>query len=113
MTMRHNRADLQGLELWVKFAANGESITSVTGTTSQDADVTLTDTGSGDYIITVNPFLGPKGEIYWQATTGLISTFASVTATAYTGDSLAVTIKVENDASTATDAIVCLHLYAE
>ncbi len=37
----------------------------------------------------------------------------SLTAFTYTGDSLVVTIKVENDASTASDSIVYLHLYAE
>jgi hypothetical protein len=113
MASRHRSADLQGLEIWVRFAANGESITDISGGAFQDADVTLTDTGAGDYILTINPFKGPRGKVWGTATVQTISMFASLTAFTYTGESLAVTIKVENDASTASDAIVNVHLYAE
>jgi len=71
-----------------------------------DADITLTDDGTGDFTLTLNPFRGPKGSVVAFATTATISTFASVTGKTYTNDSLAVDINVENDASTATDADV-------
>jgi hypothetical protein len=113
MAVRHRRADLNGLELFAIITSGGAAITSSSGANSHDADVTCAATGTGDYVLTINPFKGPKGEVYWQASTDVISTSASVTDRTYTGDSLAVTIKVESDASTATDAAVSVHLYAE
>lgn len=113
MAARHRRADLNGLEIWIRFAADGSSITDVSGPLPQATDVTITDTGTGDYIITINPFRGPRGVVWGVATAQTISMFASLTDFTYTGDSLAVTVKVENDASTASDSIVCMHLYAE
>lgn len=114
MADRHRRADLDGgLEVWIVVASGGASITRVSGDTLQDGDVTSAATGTGDYIVTINPFKGPKGEVYGVATTGTISVFASITDMTYTNDSLAVTVKVEDDASTATDAAVTLHLFAE
>lgn len=113
MGARHRTADLQGQEIWIRFAANGGSITNVSGPLDQTADVTITDTGTGDYILTINPFRGNRGIAWGVATTQVISTMVGLTDFTYTGDSLAVTVKVENDASTATDAICCVHLYAE
>jgi len=114
-SQRHRKADLNGLEVWmlISFSGGTPSLTRASGDTFQDADITLTDTGTGDIIVTINPFKGPKGEVYGVATTQTISTFANITALTYTGNSLAVTVKIEDDASTATDANVFLHLYAE
>ena len=113
--MRHARAGLNGLECWmlVSYAAGTPTLTRATGGNLEDADISITDTGSGDLLVTVNPFRGPKAEVYGVVTTGTISVFASITAFTYTGDSLAITVKIEDDASTATDANVFLHIYAE
>lgn len=113
MAARHRVADHNGLEIWIRFAADGSAITDVSGVQAQASDVSITDTGTGDYIITVNPFRGTRGIAWGVATAQTISMMVSLTAFTYTGDSLAVTVKVENDASTASDSIVCMHLYAE
>ena len=111
---RHRQAALAGgLEIWVITAANGTSITRTSGPNFEDADVTLTDTGTGDQLITINPFKGPKGEVYYQATAGTANRRCAVTDLTYTNDSLAVTVKSYDDTSSAADSIVCLHLFAE
>ena len=113
MSNRHRRADLNGLELWCVVDTATPAVTRATGMNANDADISFTDTGAGDMVMTINPFRGPKGEAYGVATSMTISTFCSITAFTYTADSLAVTIKIENDASTATDAPIIVHLYAE
>jgi hypothetical protein len=114
MASRHRRADLEGgLEAWIVIASGGATITRASGPNMQDADITCVGTGTGDYALTINPFKGPKGEAYAVANAMTISMMVSVTALTYTNDSLAVTLKIENDASTPSDAAVIVHLFAE
>lgn len=69
-------------------------------------DMSIVDTGTGDYEVTIKNFKGPQGVANIQATAETISTFASVASRTYTNNDLAIVIKVENDASTATDGSV-------
>lgn len=64
----------------------------------------VTDTGDGDWTFTISNFRGPRGLIFGQATSEVISVFPSITTLSYSGTTLTVVIKSENDASTATDA---------
>lgn len=70
------------------------------------ADISVVDTGDGDYAITIKNFKGPRGLVNIQASPLTISTMASPGAVTYTGDNVAFSIKVENDASTATDSSI-------
>ena len=75
-------------------------------------DVSLTDTGSGDFNLVIANFKGPRGLADPVVSTKTISVFASATAATYSGDTLTVTVKVEADDSTATDADVYFHVHA-
>lgn len=112
---RHNRADLNGLEVWmlVQNADGTPTLTRATGSNPQDSDISFTDTGAGNTTVTINPFRGPKGEAYAIATPVTISLSATITSMTYTGDSLAIVVRVEDDASAATDSNFYLHVYAE
>lgn len=115
MASRHRRADLAaGLQVKMLVASGGASITRATGPNFQDADITSVSNATGDYTITINPFKGPKGEIYCQATCSTSSKlFATIKSATYTNDSLAVNITMFADTGTATDTAVFLDLYAE
>ena len=67
---------------------------------------TPTDTGTGDVIVIVKNFRGRQGKLAAFANSTTISVFVSPTAASYTADTDTAnfTFKIENDASTATDA---------
>lgn len=69
-------------------------------------DISIVDGGDGDYDVTIKNMKGPQGVAHIKPNAHVISTFASCTARSYSGDDLAFTISVENDASTATDSSV-------
>jgi hypothetical protein len=69
-------------------------------------DISVVDTGTGDFAVTIKNFKGPRGLANIQATAETISMFASVASRTYTGDNLEIVIKVENDGSTASDSSV-------
>ena len=115
-SVRHRRAGLNGLEVYILLANDGVTITRASGQLFHDADITSVKNGTGDYTLTINPFKGPAGEVYAQATvqtTAGTKLFANVVTPAYTNDSLALRVQVFADTGTATDSAVQLHLYAE
>lgn len=75
-------------------------------------DVTIVDTGTGIYDVTIANFKGPQGVANVQATSYTTSTMAACSARSYTGDALAITIRVEDDASTLTDSSVDVLVFA-
>jgi hypothetical protein len=75
-------------------------------------DLSVADTATGVYDVTIKNFKGPRGLANVQATAETISVFASCTARSYSGDDLTVTIKTENDASSATDTSVDVRIEA-
>jgi hypothetical protein len=70
------------------------------------ADCSIVDTGNGDYSVTVKAFKGPRGLVNVQLTSVTISTFASCASASYSGDDLTFVVKIENDASSATNGDV-------
>lgn len=73
---------------------------------SDQAQVTLSRTSTGIYVLTVRNFRGPNGQVNVIVTTGTTSLNVNWTAKSYTTntDTVAITISIEDDASTATDA---------
>lgn len=67
-------------------------------------DVSIVDTGTGIYDVTIKNFKGPRGVANVQVSPYITSTMAAVTARSYTGDDLALTIHIENDTSADTDS---------
>lgn len=117
MSFRHKRAGLNGLELfmYVTYVAGVPTLSRASGESFGDADISFTDTGTGDALVTIVPFKGPIGEIYAQAT-AFKSTGANVQigAITYTGDSVAIQVLGFDLATpTATDVDFMLHVYAE
>ncbi len=76
------------------------------------ADFSIADTAQGVYDVTIKDFKGPQGLVNVQATAHVISNFASCTARSYSGNDLTVTIKVEDDASSAQDSAVDVRVEA-
>lgn len=73
----------------------------------QTADFAITDTGVGVYDVVISNFKGPQGVANVQATAHTIGYNAQCTARSYTGEALAVTIKVMDSATpTAQDSSV-------
>ncbi len=76
------------------------------------ADVTVTDNGAGDYVIVVANFKGPRGLAIPVLTAGTDSLFASATSVSYSGTTLSVVVKMNDDASTLTDSSFYFHIHA-
>jgi hypothetical protein len=68
--------------------------------------ISIVDTGPGIYDVTIKNFKGPQGAVNVQVSSEVISTMANCTVRTYTGDNLALTIDVNNDAGTDTDSSV-------
>lgn len=75
-------------------------------------DIAITDTGTGIYDVVISNMKGPRGVSNVIATSYVTSTMATVSARSYTGDALAITIRVEDDASTLTDSSVDVRVEA-
>lgn len=73
---------------------------------SDQAQVTLSRTSTGIYVLTVTNFRGPNGGLNVLVSPGTTSLSAAWTTKTYTTntDTVAITISIEDDASTATDA---------
>lgn len=115
MATRNTLAQFEGLSpLFVSIRVNGTGTAAITDTSNlaHAPDITLADNGTGNYTLTLNPFLAPRQIAHAFATSQTISTFASVTAVTYTGSSLAVTVAIEDDASAATDGVFYLQVWA-
>ena len=118
MASRHKRASLeQNLEVFAKVlvTAGAATLTSASGELFEDADITFTNVGTGDYTVTINPLKLPAGEAY-AFCTALCATaklFAVVKTIAYSSDALAVRVNFFSDAGTATDPdSFFLHVFA-
>ncbi len=70
------------------------------------ADISITDTNTGTYDVVIKNFQGAQQAVNIQATSYVISTFASVTARSYSGADLSLTIVVNSDAGSDTDTAV-------
>lgn len=109
--MHHSMAQLEGAgTLMIAFkildTSGTPTITEVTAPSFQSGDIAITDTGTGIYDVVISNFKGPQGYARVFVTANTDSLFAGVSARSYTGDALAITINVNDDASTATDASV-------
>ncbi len=69
-------------------------------------DISIVDTGTGIYDVTIKNFKGQQGATNIQATSYTTSTMAAVSARSYSSDDLSLTIRVEDDGSTLTDSSV-------
>lgn len=67
------------------------------------AQLSIVDTGAGDYNIVVTNFKGPRGVAFGFGTATTISLMIGCTAQTYSGETATFTFKVEDDASAATD----------
>lgn len=89
----------------VLLTVSEPSLSQLSGNTLADQpDVTIVDNGTGDFTITVQNFMGPNGYAIGIGTPTTISNMVSCTAQTYSGNAASFTFKVEDDASTATDA---------
>ena len=92
----------------VAFDGGTPSLTQLSGVAESDqAQVSIVDDATGVVTISVTNFRGPSGYLIGGSLgTTTISTFVSCTTQSYTAntDTANFTFKVENDASTATDA---------
>lgn len=79
---------------------------------SMSGDMSITDTGTGIFDVTIKNFKGPQGLANIQATAETTSTMASCSARSYSSDDLSLTIRVEDDASTLTDSSVDVRVEA-
>lgn len=67
-------------------------------------DISIVDTAPGIYDVTIKNFKGQAGLTNIQVTSHIVSTMVNTTARSYTGDDLALTIKVNADEATDTDS---------
>jgi hypothetical protein len=76
-------------------------------------DITITDTATGIYDVTVKNFQGPQQVVNVQAITYIVSTSVAVTARSYSGADFSFTLKVNLDDATDTDSSidVCVEAY--
>lgn len=111
MGLRNHRGNLNGLEAFIDVASAAASITSASG--PHRTDYSVSKTGTGDYSLVLSNFRGPRGLAWVTANSQTISTFVSVTSVSYSGQDLTIVLKIEADDSTATDAAVFVHVYAE
>lgn len=116
MATRNTLAQVEGVSaLFASINVTDSSGTPAVTDTSILAhapDITIADNGVGDYTLTLNPFRAPRGIAHAYASSKTISNMASVTAVTYTGSSLAVTVRNEDDASAATDSGFYLQVWA-
>lgn len=87
----------------VAVAGGTPSLSKLTGDAVDQAQVSIEDTGAGDYNIVVANFKGPLGFAIGIGCGTTISTMINNTAATYSGDTATFTFKVEDDASSATD----------
>lgn len=85
-------------------ATAGVVLSNQSGNALDAAQVTSAATATGVRTLTIKNFKGPKGRAVAIITCGTISVFASVTDKSYSGNTLTVVVKLEDDASTATNA---------
>lgn len=91
----------------VTVSGTTATLAAISGATESDqTQVSLSRTSTGIYVITVTNFRGPQSQVNVQITSGTTSVWPSWTTKAYTAntDTVAVTVSIENDASTATDS---------
>lgn len=84
--------------------AGTPTLSQLSGLDVDQSMVSVVDTGVGDFNILVKNFKGDNGYAIGLATGTTISNMISCTAQTYSGDDATFTFKVEDDASTATDA---------
>src|SRR5437899_5769689 len=118
MATRHARARLDGqLEVFIKATVSGSAmtITTASGELAEKADITVTDNGTGDHTITINPMKMPRAEAYAVATvvSAASKLYATIKSIAYTSDSLAINVLTFADTGTATEPdSIFLHVFA-
>lgn len=75
-------------------------------------DISITDTGTGIYDVTVKNFKGQQGVVNAQVTPYTTSLMASTSARSYSSDDFSITIRIEDDASSLTDSSCDVRLEA-
>ncbi len=122
-TTRHSLAQFEGtgaLFIGGKITSLGvsginlSSTTGVTGPLAQNTDAQVVRNSIGNYTLTINPFRGPLGGVVPAITAGSVgfSSMNCTTTTAYTNDSLAVTILITGSTGTYADGDVNFMIFA-
>lgn len=73
------------------------------GTANDQARVTVTDNGTGDYTLTIDNFKGPNGVAFGFGNALTVGNFVNPVAITYSGNTATAQFKVTSDAGAAAD----------
>ncbi len=117
MGMHHTFAQAMGEGLLlaaftITDTSGTPTITGILGPSFQSGDFAITDTGTGIYDVVISNFKGKNGAYTVNVNPVTTSLMACVSASSYTGNALAITIRVEDDASSLTDSSCFVTVHA-